>query len=269
MQTRSQQLSQPQDQPPVEARYLWFFEDRLICFDDGEVLFSRAPEGFERFRLPVAEYLGFAVYLCSLSRLPGEVSKNALRGLRPLLAESDEQRFKLLSRASQLQNWYRSHRVCCRCGSATELSSEQLTAHCPACEYRQYPRLSPCIIVLVRRGRHCLLAHAAHFSPRRYSTLAGFIEAGESAEEAVAREVREEVGIEISNIRYWQSQSWPFPHALMLGFFADYQSGALQVDGKEIIHADWWLPGQFPELPPPFAISRQLIDEFVRQSQSV
>ena len=94
--------------------------------------------------------------------------------------------------------------------------------HCESCQLTQYPRLSPCIITLVTRGEYCLLAHGTRFPQPRYSTLAGFIEAGESAEAALVREVKEEVGVDVTNIRYFRSQSWPFPHSFMLGFFADY-----------------------------------------------
>ena len=250
----------------VEERYLWFFEDLLICDQKGALLFEEPPARDEVFRLPVADYLGFHVNLCSLAHLPEGVDEQSLTALRSLLVEADPERFNLLSRAAQLHTWHRNHQFCSRCGSDRIEHGYDLAAHCQACDYRQYPRISPCIIVLVTKGERCLLAHASHYPEGRYSTLAGYIEAGETAEEAVRREVREEVGIEIKNVRYWRSQSWPFPHSLMLGYFAEYQSGILKPDGKEITDADWWLPDQLPDLPPSFAISRQLIDHFVGQS---
>ena len=116
--------------------------------------------------------------------------------------------------------------------------------------------------MLVRNGKRCLLAHAAHFDEKRYSTLAGFIEAGETAEAAVAREVMEEVGIKVGNVTYHCSQSWPFPHSLMLGYFADYEAGDIVPDGVEILDAQWFDQNTLPSIPPPFTIARKLIDHF-------
>lgn len=183
--------------------------------------------------------------------------------LRSLLAQAkDEQEYARHSRAAQLATWHDQHRYCGRCGSTMRDHAQDLARQCTSCGLTQYPRISPCIIVLVRRGEQCLLARAPHFAPGRFSTLAGFIEAGESAEQAVAREIMEEVSIEVQNIRFFASQSWPFPHQLMLGFFADYKAGEVQPDGVEIEAAGWFSLDNLPDLPPPFSISRQLIDHF-------
>ncbi len=190
-----------------------------------------------------------------------------LQGLRQTLVDADAELAGLLNRSAQLNSWFRNHRFCSRCGTPVSRHRPDFAAHCDACGYQQYPRISPCIIVLVVRqgpeGEQCLLAHAANFNSERYSTLAGFIEAGETAEHAVAREVREEVGIEIKNIRYWKSQPWPFPHSLMLGYFADYDSGKLVPDGKEIVTAQWFDPDRLPHIPPKLSIARELIDGFI------
>ncbi|WP_409525966.1 NAD(+) diphosphatase [Nitrincola sp. MINF-07-Sa-05] len=193
--------------------------------------------------------------------VPGLQAGN-LRSLLSLSAQ-DEYAYALLSRASQLSIWHDQHRYCGRCGTETLVHHQDLAKVCPACDLAQYPRISPCIIVLVMRGDECLLANGANFPPGRFSTLAGFIEAGESAEQAVAREIREEVGIEVSNIRFFSSQSWPFPHALMLGFFADHLAGELKPDGVEILDARWFRRDAMPDMPPSFSISRQLIDHYL------
>lgn len=184
--------------------------------------------------------------------------------LRQLLSRTDDANFPLLSRAAQVITWSRDHRFCCRCGKPLVNHDHDLAKQCSGCGLTQYPRLSPCIITLVTRGEYCLLAHGIRFPEVRYSTLAGFIEAGESAEDALSREVREEVGVEVNNIRYFCSQSWPFPHSLMFGFFADYVSGDIVPEPGEIVDARWFHYTELDEapIPPPFTISRQLIDAF-------
>jgi NAD+ diphosphatase len=139
---------------------------------------------------------------------------------------------------------------------------------CPSCTHHAYPRISPCIITLVEDGDRILLAHNARFDENRFSTLAGFVEAGESVEQAVAREIKEEVGVDIGEFRYFKSQAWPFPDSLMLAFFAQYQGGELQPDGVEITEARWFTRDELNSvtLPPKFSISRQLIDDWVNRS---
>ncbi len=184
--------------------------------------------------------------------------------LRQLLSHAEEGDFPLISRAAQVITWSRDHCFCPRCGDGLVHHAQDLAKQCNGCGLTQYPRLSPCIITLVTKGEYCLLAHGIRFTEVRYSTLAGFIEAGESAEDALAREVREEVGVEVNNIRYYCSQSWPFPHSLMFGFFADYVSGEIVPEPDEIIDAQWFHYTELDDapIPPPFTISRQLIDAF-------
>lgn len=131
---------------------------------------------------------------------------------------------------------------------------------CPACGLLAYPRLAPAVMVLIRRGDELLLARGPHFSPGVFSALAGFVEPGETLEQCAVREVREEVGIEIANLRYFDSQPWPFPHSLMVAFFADYAGGTLDPDPAEIEAAAWFSRAALPLLPDPISIARQLID---------
>lgn len=191
--------------------------------------------------------------------------------LRDSLANAvDELHYAAISREAQLARWQTQALFCNRCAaSLNQHAVEPIARVCSHCSHIHYPPISPCIIVLVLKGEQCLLAHAAKFSAGRYSTLAGFIEPGESAEQAVVREVKEEVGIHVGNIRYFKSQSWPFPHSLMLGYFADYVSGDIQPDGDEILAAEWFARDALPDLPPDFAISRQLINAFVSGHVSV
>ena len=184
--------------------------------------------------------------------------------LRSLLASAkDELDYANISREAQLIHWRHHARFCCICSGELKVHlKEPIARVCSRCEHIHYPPIYPCIIVLVLRDDQCLLAQAAKYPAGRYSTLAGFIEPGESAEQAVVREVKEEVGIDVYNIRYIKSQSWPFPHSLMLGFFADYLSGDITPDGEEILSARWFGRNEMPDLPPEFAISRHLIDLF-------
>ncbi|MCP4597900.1 NAD(+) diphosphatase [Neptuniibacter sp.] len=187
-------------------------------------------------------------------------------GLRSMLGHVEtEEEYALLATAAQLVTWYESFKFCPRCATELSLHPHERAKVCGGCGHHQYPRISPCIIVLVKKGEQCLLAHAAKFAPGRYSTLAGFIEAGESAEHAVHREIEEEVGIKVKNIEYCFSQSWPFPHSLMLGFMAEYDSGDIQPDGIEILEADWFSADKLPTLPPRFTIARRLINRFLEE----
>ncbi|MCE8031766.1 NAD(+) diphosphatase [Billgrantia tianxiuensis] len=179
---------------------------------------------------------------------------------RQWLSRLPESWFPLISTALQVAAWLRDHRYCGRCGAPASRLDAEFAMHCEQCGHRNYPRISPCIITLVTHGDAMLLARSPRFPPGRYSTLAGFIEPGESAEEAVHREVYEEVGVSVGRIRYYRSQAWPFPHALMLGFFAEAASRRIRIDGIEIADAAWFLPSRLPQLPPPYSISRALIE---------
>lgn len=187
---------------------------------------------------------------------------------RDWLAQLPESQFPLISTALQVVTWQRNHRFCGHCGHAAEPMAGEFAMQCPACGLRNYPRISPCIITLVTQGENLLLARSPRFPPGRYSTLAGFIEPGESAEEAVRREVHEEVGVTLGRIEYYRSQPWPFPHSLMLGFFAEAASRRIRIDGVEIADAAWFSPRQLPKLPPPYSIARELIETHLRTVNS-
>ena len=184
-------------------------------------------------------------------------------GLRSLLGRVDNQLFYLAGRAYQLLEWERNHRFCGVCGSGTQPHRSDRARVCPSCHHVAYPRLSPSIIVLVWRGNEALLARNAAWPNGFFSTLAGFVEPGESIEQTVHREVGEEVGLKVTNLRYKGSQSWPFPNSLMLGFHAEYESGEIVCQDEEIAEAHWYKYDSLPSIPPGWAISRWLIDDFV------
>ena len=189
----------------------------------------------------------------------------AATDLRAWLGRVEPDFFYLAGRAKQVVEWHRDHRFCGRCGAENEEHPTDRAKHCSECDLATYPRLSPSIIVLVRRGDEMLLARNAAWPTTMFSTLAGFVEPGESVEQTVHREVAEEVGIAVANLRYLGSQSWPFPNSLMLGFHADYADGEIVCRDGEIAEARWFHFRDLPNVPNGTAISRWLIDAFVAE----
>jgi NAD+ diphosphatase len=189
----------------------------------------------------------------------------AWKGLRELFGRMDEGLVWVAGRAAQLVHWHRNHRFCGRCGRATVDHSQERAKHCPGCGLLNHPRVSPAIIVAVIKERQLLLAHAARFPAKFYSVLAGFVEPGEDLEECVQREVLEETGVKIKNIRYFGSQPWPFPDSLMVAFTAEHAAGDIRVSPAEITDAGWFTADRLPEVPPPISIARKLIDWFCDQ----
>ncbi len=185
-------------------------------------------------------------------------------GLRGLWARLDETLFGIAGRANQLAHFASTHRFCGRCGAATTRDAADRSIRCAACALVNYPRISPAIITLVRRGDEALLANSGRFPVAFFSTLAGFSEVGESLEETLVREVHEEVGVRVDNVRYFGSQPWPFPHSLMIGFTADWVSGEVVPDGKEIKEARFFRADALPRIPPRASIARRLIDAWVK-----
>jgi NAD+ diphosphatase len=181
---------------------------------------------------------------------------------------ASEDEWLVAGRAVQIVEWARTHRFCGRCATPTELSPSERAMKCPSCGMLAFPRLAPAMITLVTRGegddQEALLAQGVNFRGSMYSCLAGFVEPGESLEGAVVREVREEVGIDVTNVRYWGSQPWPFPHSLMLGFHATYASGEIACEPSEILDANWYRKDALPNIPPGISIARKLIDAWLR-----
>jgi len=186
-------------------------------------------------------------------------------GLRTLFAHLPEPLLALAGRAFQVVEWDRTHRFCGRCGTATHDKAGERAKECPACGYVAYPRVSPAMMALVTRGREILLARSTRFTTGMYSALAGFVEPGETIEDCVRREVREEVGIEIDDLRYFASQSWAFPHSLMIAYTAEYAGGELRPEEAEIADARWFALDALPLLPSHVSIARRLIDATVER----
>lgn len=186
-------------------------------------------------------------------------------GLRSLWSRLDDQLFAIAGRANQLVHFAQTNRFCGRCGAKTGRHERERALACAACGLVVYPRISPAIITLVRDGERALLANSGRFPVPMFSTLAGFAEVGESLEQTLTREVFEEVGIQVKNVRYFGSQPWPFPNSLMIAFTAEYAGGALRVDGVEIKEARFFEATALPRIPPRLSIARQLIDAWVTE----
>ncbi|HMO48255.1 MAG TPA: NAD(+) diphosphatase [Rubrivivax sp.] len=167
------------------------------------------------------------------------------------------------SRAAQVLEWDRAHRFCGVCGTPTVAQMHERSRKCPACGHAAYPRLSPAMMVLVWRGKELLLARAPHYAPGMYSALAGFVETGESLEECVHREVTEEVAVQVRKLRYYGSQSWPFPHSLMVAYTAEWAGGEIVRQEDEIEDARWFDIDALPGVPPRFSIAGHLIRDTV------
>lgn len=182
--------------------------------------------------------------------------------LRAVIHETDEPTVCAICRAKELMFWRDRRAYCGVCGTKMEDSPEDLARICPSCGERFYPQIAPAVITAVLNHGKILLAHNRNFSGNVFSLIAGFVESGETLEQAVAREIMEETAIRVKNIRYYGSQPWPFPNSLMLGFVADYDSGELQPDGIELEKAGWFSPEELPQLPDHGSIARRIIEDF-------
>ncbi|MBW2149128.1 MAG: NAD(+) diphosphatase [Deltaproteobacteria bacterium] len=187
--------------------------------------------------------------------------------LRSLFGLLEEDFFWLAGRAIQIVNWDQTHQYCGRCGTPSETKTDERAKICPKCGLLHFPRISPAIIVAVLKDNQILLARANRFPHGLYSVLAGFVEPGETLEDCIKREVKEEVGVELKNICYFGSQPWPFPHSLMIAFIADYAGGKITIDETEISDAGWFTAHNLPRIPDKASIARRLIDWFVAKYQ--
>ena len=265
--------------PPEPARDAWWFlfhGDRLMVETRGEAV--AVPRGLPPGERGLASLR--ALYLGTLDGVPcwagelaepAEIEGTAFRGLRSLLGALPDPLFSVAGRAYQIVEWDRTHLFCGKCGKPTGPVEGERARSCPDCGIHFFPRVTPAVIVAVVRDREILLAQSRRFPSAFHSVLAGFVDPGETFEECVRREVREEVGIEVRNIRYFGSQPWPFPHSLMVGFTAEYAGGELAIEEKEIVQAGWFGAGEVARLqiPRPGTIARRLIEWFLGRESPV
>jgi len=258
----------PRFVPVLELPDDWSGALTVIVRDGQVLLVDEHPEDVApaatRHVLGVLD--GVACWAIDLEPGHADDLADALLPLMALHGRVDDVRWTLAGRAVQLVEWDRTTRFCGRCGTATEPAPGERARRCPSCGLLAFPRLAPAVITLIEREGEALLARNSSFPIPMYSCIAGFVEPGETLEEAVRREVREEVGVELGDVRYAQSQPWPFPHSLMVGFEATWASGEIRIDEHEIIEAAWFRPDDLPTIPPGLSIARQLIDAWIERS---
>lgn len=268
-------FAQPEDYAPgfsapenTPERALWF------VFRRTDILVPVAPEPPLLPRATHPSALGLEVaqvqYLgllgdehCYAAEVHAEAAPPqgwAFQGLRSLFGQFDDTTLALAGRAVQIVDWDRTHRYCGACATPTVVKTSERSRECPACGITYYPRIAPVVMCLVRRERSILLARSPRFPQSTFSALAGFVEAGETLEQCVAREVMEEVCVRVKNLRYFASQPWPFPHSMMIAFHAEYDGGDIKVDGIEIADAQWFGIDALPNLPGKISIARRLIE---------
>ncbi len=262
-------VREPKNLNEAEAWFFLFVSGEIVCLAEQGIPRPVTGDDLRWVDLEIHDrhYLGrFQGRDCFAAEASGRLPEGYKRlGLRAWLGRVDPSLFYLAGRAKQIVEWHHTHQFCGQCGAPMQDHAEDRAKHCPGCSLIVYPRLSPSIIVLVRKDDEMLLARNANWPTGMYSTLAGFVEPGESIEQTVHREVFEEVGLRVTNLDYRGSQSWPFPNSLMLGFHADYAAGDIVCQDGEIADAQWFRYDALPNVPPGTAISKWLIDAFVEQ----
>jgi NAD+ diphosphatase len=261
----------PSGQGTALAWCFAFVEGQLLLpQDESAALAPLTPHTLADFE-PLAErrhYLGriegVDCWALALSEAPSGWRRAPLRAA---MMQFGEPLMAVAGRAAQVLEWDRTHRHCGVCGTPTELQGAERARRCPACGHTAYPRVTPAMMVLVWRqsegAGELLLARSPHYAPGIYSALAGFVEAGESLEDCVHREVAEEVGVRVMDLRYYGSQSWPFPHSLMVAYTARWVEGEIVPQAGEIEDARWYPLDALPRIPPRFSISGHLIRDTV------
>jgi NAD+ diphosphatase len=246
-----------------------FYLDRLLVKNEEGKASLPAANNLEELKItPIRKqylgtYRGQSCFSVEVSSEEVMMEGMSFMGLRALYGAVDEDIFLLAGKAFQVVNWDRTHKFCGSCGTETFSMETERAKKCPKCGHMNFPVLSPAVITAILKGNKILLAHNRNFRGNMYSLIAGFVEPGETLEETVKREVMEEVGLNVKNVKYFSSQPWPFPNSLMIGFTAEYESGEIAVDGEEINDAAWFDVNNLPELPGEISIARKLINWYI------
>ncbi len=244
-----------------------------ITRDDPPRLFVQTNPKTAGCTVETIRYIGhreqtpcYAAEIAGDAPLPQEMKYANVRELFGLLPDDE---LAVAAYAVRIIEFARTTRYCGRCGAKTRQLRTERAQFCTDCNLITYPRLSPAIVVLIQNGDRILLARSPHFPVGMHSLIAGFVEPGESLEQTVYREVLEEVGITIKNLRYVASEPWPFPNSLMCGFVAEYDKGEIAIDNNEIVSAGWFDRDNLPVLPSQMSLSRALIDAWVTGDQKI
>mgnify|MGYP001306902472 FL=1 len=253
-------------------RYLYFYNDKLLTLKDSpENWYQQEPfhqdlqQDLSPSESPIVavEQHNYFYEVLNYSYIPEGYTQT---DIRTLLRSASEEDFSIIARCSMLAHWNRRSKYCGVCGAETTLGPGELVKKCEKCGEHFYPQMNPAVIVAITRGNEILLGANKRFKGNMYSTIAGFVEPGEQFEQAVAREIMEEVGVTVKNIKYFASHPWPFPNSIMIGFTAEYDSGTPTPDGNEIIDVQWFTKDSLPQVPPVGSIARKLIDHFIKQA---
>ncbi|MFO8085633.1 MAG: NAD(+) diphosphatase [Desulfobacterales bacterium] len=255
-------------------------ESLLFCFKDQKLFVKKEedrvliPSGKDILQLKIEHSRPF--FIGSLNHRPcfcaqadvlvSEHRHFGLHGLRELFEHLSQKLFKMASLGLQFNNWDQVSTFCGKCGYRLHMMKTECAKKCLSCGHVEYHRISPAVIMAVTRGHEILLARPKRIKSGFYSVLAGYVEFGETLEECVEREIQEEVGLSVRNVRYFGSQSWPFTNSLMIAFTTEYASGKIRIQKSEIIDAAWFTPDNLPPLPGWGSISRCLVDSFVKMN---
>jgi NAD+ diphosphatase len=269
--------SPPPGSHPGESFWFLFHAGKLLVVDGSQGL-AEIPKLADGGALPlpaadtrcIGTMDGIPCWAAETSR-PADTlpSGYGLSGLRDLFGRLPVEWLAVAGRGLQVIEFHRTHRFCGACASPTDLHDEGRARRCPACTLVAYPRIAPAMMALVKRDtagrRELLLARGSRFPGAFYSALAGFVEPSESVEDCIHREIREEVGLRVRDVRYFASQSWPFPHSLMLAFLADYDGGEIVCQPGEIVDAQWFPLDRLPALPGSISVARRLINHAIAE----
>ena len=242
---------------PNSDDYLFVFNKNRELYLDND---KKLPASLDDFNVNFCFFIG--TYKSKNAFVVNVESEDEFSDLRDVYEMSPDM-YHIAGKAVLVNDWYLAHRFCGRCGTQTQLDEKDMMLKCPSCGQVHYPRIAPAIIVAIRKDDELLMAKHSYHDNIRYALIAGFVEPGESIEEAVHREVLEEVGIKIKNLQYQRSQSWPFPNSLMLAFTAEYESGNIKVDGDEILKAKWFKKEEIIRYGSDISISDWLIQNFI------
>ena len=259
-------IAPPPDGGP--SYWLIFSQDKLLVTDEQPPALTQAAEAGDLGLEPesplfVGLWQGRPCFTATVGDQAPTPAGHAWHGLYGLALGWPEEMTFLAGRGRQLLAWAKRNRFCGACATPMVEADGERARRCPSCGLTAYPRVSPAVIVAVSREDKVLLGRSPRFPAGRMSVLAGFVEPGETLEQTVAREVGEEVGVQVKDIRYFGSQPWPFPDSLMVGFTCAWAGGEISIDGQEIVEAGWYGPEELPSIPPRSTIARRLIDRAV------